>query len=205
MIAASRLVVATTNPNKLREIRGILDGAGVQVVGLDAFPPVAEPDETGTTFAENARQKAAYYATALGAVVVAEDSGLEVDGLGGEPGVHSARYGGQAAPTYPEKFALIYAGLRARGALGCPARFVCALAVADGAAILYEARGTIEGRVHDAPRGDRGFGYDPIFFFPPLGRTLAELDDDEKAAVSHRGAAFRQLRDHLATRPAWFR
>ena len=205
MIAASRLVVATTNPNKLREIRGILDGAGVQVVGLDAFPPVAEPDETGTTFAENARQKAAYYSTTLGAVVVAEDSGLEVDGLGGEPGVHSARYGGQAAPTYPEKFALVYAGLRARGALGCPARFVCALAVAEGAAILYEARGTIEGRVHDAPRGDRGFGYDPIFFFPPLGRTLAELDDGEKAAVSHRGAAFRRLRDHLATRPAWFR
>ncbi len=205
MIAGSRLVVATTNPNKLREIRGILDGTGVQVVGLDAFPPVAEPDETGTTFAENARQKAVYYSTAIGATVVAEDSGLEVDGLGGEPGVHSARYGGGAAPTYPEKFALIYAGLRARGAMGCPARFVCALAVADGTTILYEARGTVEGRVHGEPRGEHGFGYDPIFFFPPLGRTLAELDGQEKAAVSHRGAAFRQLRDHLATRPAWFR
>jgi len=205
MSAGGRIVAATTNPNKLREIRGILNGTGVQVVGLDAFPPVVEPEETGATFAENARQKATYYSTALGATVVAEDSGLEVDGLGGEPGVHSARYGGQAAPTYPEKFALIYAGLRARGALGCPARFVCALAVADGATILYEARGTIEGRVHDEPRGEHGFGYDPIFFFPPLGLTLAELDDEEKAAVSHRGAAFRQLRDHLATRPAWFR
>lgn len=204
MSAGSRLVVATTNPNKLREIRGILDGTGVQVVGLDAFPPVAEPEETGTTFAENARQKAVYYSTVMGATVVAEDSGLEVDGLGGEPGVHSARYGGEAAPTYPEKFALIYTGLRARGALGCPARFVCALAVADGATILYEARGTVEGRVHDEPRGAHGFGYDPIFFFPPLGRTLAELGEQEKAAVSHRGAAFRQLRDHLATRPAWF-
>ncbi len=205
MSAGGRIVAATTNPNKLREIRGILNGTGVQVVGLDAFPPVVEPEETGTTFAENARQKAVYYSAALGATVVAEDSGLEVDGLGGEPGVHSARYGGQAAPTYPEKFALIYAGLRARGALGCTARFVCALAVADGATILYEARGTVEGRVHDEPRGEHGFGYDPIFFFPPLGRTLAELDGAQKAAVSHRGAAFRQLRDHLAARPAWFR
>lgn len=205
MQPGGRLVVATTNPNKLREIRGILDGAGVSVVGLDAFPPVAEPQETGATFAENARQKAVYYSTALGAAVVAEDSGLEVDGLAGEPGVHSARYGGPAAPTYPEKFALIYAGLRARGALGCPARFVCALAVADGTTVLFEARGTVEGRVHDEPRGEHGFGYDPIFFFPPLGRTLAELDEQEKAAISHRGAAFRQLREHLDTRPAWFR
>ena len=203
MHPAGRLVVATTNPNKLREIRGILDGAGVTVEGLDAFPPVAEPEETGATFAENARQKAVYYATALGVTVVAEDSGLAIDGLGGEPGVHSARYGGPDAATYPQKFALVYAGLRARGALGSPARFVCALAVADGASILFEARGTIEGRVHDEPRGDHGFGYDPIFFYPPLGRTLAELGDDEKAAVSHRGTAFRHLRAHLATRPAW--
>jgi XTP/dITP diphosphohydrolase len=203
MHPGGRLVVATTNPNKLREIRGILDGAGVTVEGLDAFPPVAEPEETGATFEENARQKAVYYATALGVTVVAEDSGLEIDGLGGEPGVHSARYGGPAAATYPQKFALVYAGLRARGALGSPARFVCALAVADGASVLFEARGTIEGRVHDEPRGDHGFGYDPIFFYPPLGRTLAELGDGEKAAVSHRGAAFRHLRAHLAARPAW--
>src|SRR5512137_2490362 len=205
MSAAGRLVVATTNPNKLREIRGILNGTGVAVEGLDAFPPVVEPEETGATFAENARQKAIFYSTALGVTVVAEDSGLEVDGLGGEPGVQSARYGGPAAGTYPQKFALIYAGLRARGALGCPARFVCSLAVAAGATVLYEARGTIEGRIHDEPRGDHGFGYDPIFFYPPLGRTLAELGEDEKASVSHRGAAFRQLRAHLAERPAWFR
>jgi XTP/dITP diphosphohydrolase len=82
---------------------------------------------------------------------------------------------------------------------------VCALAVADGPAIVYEARGTIEGRVNDAPAGAGGFGYDPIFFYPPLGRTLAELNEREKASVSHRGQAFRQLRDHLASRPAWFR
>jgi len=205
MNAGLRLVVATTNANKLREIRGILDGTGVSVDGLDAFPAVAEPEETGATFAENARQKAICYSKALGVTVVAEDSGLEIDGLGGDPGVQSARYGGPAAATYPQKFALVYAGLRARGAMGSPARFVCALAVADGANILYEARGTIEGRVNDSPKGDGGFGYDPIFFYPPLGLTLAELDEGAKASVSHRGQAFRQLRAHLASHPAWFR
>jgi XTP/dITP diphosphohydrolase len=205
MSAGLRLVVATTNPHKLREIRGILNGTRVTVDGLEAFPPLAEPEETGATFAENARQKAVYYSTALGLVVAAEDSGLEIDGLGGEPGVQSARYGGPAADTYPKKFALLYEGLRRTGSLGSPARFVCALAVADGTDILYEARGTIEGRVNDVPRGSRGFGYDPIFFYPPLGRTLAELDEDEKASVSHRGQAFRQLRDHLSSRPSWFR
>jgi len=205
MNAGLRLVVATTNANKLREIRGILDGTGVRVEGLAAFPAVAEPEETGATFAENARQKAIYYSRALGVTVVAEDSGLEIDGLGGDPGVQSARYGGPAADTYPQKFALVYAGLRARGAMGSPARFVCALAVAGGASILYEARGTIEGRVNDSPKGDGGFGYDPIFFYPPLGLTLAELDEGAKAAVSHRGQAFRQLREHLASHPAWFR
>jgi XTP/dITP diphosphohydrolase len=205
MNAGLRLVVATTNANKLREIRGILDGTGVRVDGLEAFPAVAEPEETGATFAENARQKALYYSRVLHVTAVAEDSGLEIDGLGGEPGVQSARYGGLAAATYPQKFALVYAGLRARGAMGSPARFVCALAVADGANILYEARGTIEGRVNDAPRGDGGFGYDPIFYYPPLGLTLAELDEGAKASVSHRGQAFRQLREHLASHPAWFR
>jgi len=205
MHAGLRLVVATTNANKLREIRGILDGTGVSVDGLEAFPAVAEPEETGATFAENARQKAIYYSSVLGVTAVAEDSGLEIDGLGGEPGVQSARYGGPAAATYPQKFALVYAGLRARGAMGSPARFVCALAVANGADILYEARGTIEGRVNDSPKGDGGFGYDPIFFYPPLGLTLAELDEGAKASVSHRGQAFRQLREHLASHPAWFR
>jgi XTP/dITP diphosphohydrolase len=205
MSGGPRLVVATTNPNKLREIRGILDGTGVTVDGLDAFPAVAEPEETGATFAENARQKAIYYSSVLGVAVVAEDSGLEIDGLGGEPGVQSARYGGPAAAAYPQKFALVYEGLRAKDAMGSPARFVCALAVASGPAILFEARGTIEGCVSDAPAGDGGFGYDPIFFFPPLGRTLAELDEREKASVSHRGQAFRQLRDHLAANPPWLR
>jgi len=191
-----RLLVATTNPNKLREIRGSLADIDVELVGLDAFPPVAEPEEAGRTFAENARAKATYYSTRLGVVAVAEDSGLEIDALGGEPGIHSARYGGAALP-YPEKFAILYAKLRERRALDSPARFVCALAVARGAHILFEARGTIEGCVADVPRGAHGFGYDPMFYYPPLGRTLAELGEGEKGLVSHRGQAFRQLHDYL--------
>lgn len=191
-----RLLVATTNPNKVREIRGILAGLDVELTDLGAFPAVAEPEETGATFAENARAKAVYYSSILGVVAVAEDSGLEIDALGGDPGIHSARYGGVDA-TYPEKFALLYGRLRDLAALDSPARFVCALAVARGDRVLFEARGTIEGRVADTPRGTHGFGYDPMFFYPSLGRTLAELTDGEKALVSHRGAAFRQLRDYL--------
>jgi XTP/dITP diphosphohydrolase len=196
-----RLLVATTNRNKLREIRAIMGGLDIALDGLDAFPPIAEPEETGHTFAENARQKAGYYSTQLGVRVVAEDSGLEIDGLGGDPGVHSARYGGAAAESYAQKFALVYAGLRDRDALRSPARFVCALAVADGPRMVFEARGTIEGRISDAPLGEGGFGYDPIFFYPPLGRTLAQLAEHEKSLVSHRGQAFRQLRAHLAAHP----
>ncbi len=188
----TRLLVATTNPHKLREIRGILGAVDVELVGLDAFPAVAEPEEHGLTFADNAREKAVYYSGRLGVVAVADDSGLEVDALGREPGVHSARYGGANA-TYPEKFALLYGRLREHQALQSTARFVCALAVARGPQILFEARGTIEGRVADEPRGEHGFGYDPMFFYPPLGRTLGELPDADKARVSHRGQAFRQL------------
>jgi XTP/dITP diphosphohydrolase len=196
-----RLLVATTNRHKLREIRGILADLDLEIDGLDAYPSVDEPEETGHTFAENACQKAIYYSKWLGVVAVAEDSGLEIDGLGGEPGVHSARYGGADVAAYPQKFALIYGRLRERRRLGSPARFVCALAAADGASILYETRGTIEGRIADAPSGHGGFGYDPIFFYPPLGRTLAELDEDEKARISHRGLAFGQLRAHLLAHP----
>jgi XTP/dITP diphosphohydrolase len=112
------------------------------------------------------------------------------------PGVESARYGGVDA-TYPQKFALIYAALRARGALDSPARFVCALALAGGDRVLFEARGTIEGRVAPAPKGDGGFGYDPIFFYPPFKATLAEVGS-RKSEVSHRANAFRQLKMFLA-------
>lgn len=192
-----RLLLATTNPDKLREIRLILRGLPVEVENLDAHPPLPAPDESGSTVAENARLKARYYSAATGEIAVAEDSGLEIDALGGEPGVRSTRFGG-ADLTYPERFAIIYRLLRERGVAASPARFVCALAVARGDDIVFEARGVVEGTLAPEPRGTGGFGYDPIFYVPPCGRTLAEISPEDKAAVSHRGQAFRALRAWLA-------
>jgi XTP/dITP diphosphohydrolase len=201
MTAPVRLLIATTNPGKLREIHLILEGLPLRVIGLDDLPRIAEPEEQGRTFEENARAKALYYAAATGEVTVAEDSGLEIDALGGAPGVYSARFGLPEAHSYPDKFTLIYRELKARGAGGSPARFVCALALARQGRMLFEARGAVEGTVADTPRGSGGFGYDPILYYPPLGRTLAELDADQKAAVSHRGKAFRALRLYLEAQP----
>ena len=211
--APSRLLVATTNPGKLAEIRDILRGTPTALATLDDHPGIAEPEETGTTFAANARLKARYYAGATGELTVAEDSGLEIDALDGEPGVRSARFNGE---SYADKFAAIRRMLAERGADGSTARFVCALALArpstdpPGARpvprrqpparagdILWETAGIVEGRVQLPPRGDGGFGYDPIFHYPPYGRTLAEVTPEEKAAVSHRGQAFRRLRRRL--------
>jgi len=191
-----RLLVATTNANKVHEIRHLLSGLPVEVTTLAQWPDVAPPPETGRTFEENARAKARYYAGATGELTVAEDSGLEIDALGGAPGVESARFGGVETP-YPERFALIYRALADRGAGESAARFVCALALASGEQMLFETRGIVEGRIAPAPKGSGGFGYDPIFLYPPYGQTLAEAGDDRKAAVSHRGAAVRALRAFL--------
>jgi XTP/dITP diphosphohydrolase len=193
-----RLAVATTNRGKLREIAEMLKGLPFEIVTLADWPDIAAPEEDGRTFAENARLKALYYAARTGELTVAEDSGLEIDELGGAPGIESARFGGPDS-TYAEKFDLIYSRLRANGpgdAAGSPARFVCALALVRDGRILFESRGVVEGRIAPEPRGSGGFGYDPIFFYPPFGCTLAEAGD-RKAAVSHRGEAFRALRGFL--------
>jgi XTP/dITP diphosphohydrolase len=128
---------------------------------------------------------------------VAEDSGLEIDALGGAPGVESARFGGTDT-TYPEKFALIYGALRAQSAVTSTARFVCALSLVRPDRVVFETRGTVEGRIAPEPKGSGGFGYDPIFFYPPFGQTLAEVGE-RKSNVSHRGQAFRALRAFLET------
>jgi len=200
------LLIATTNAGKLREIRGLLAGVPVNLRGLDDYPSVPEPDETGETFADNARLKARAYAKALGgqleagSLVVAEDSGLAVDALDGEPGVRSARFLGPAA-TYAERFEAIERRLAAQPSRPRTARFVCALAAVElGGSIAFETSGTVEGIIATVPAGTHGFGYDPIFFHPPLGRTLAEASDEEKRAVSHRGQAFRALAAWLAAR-----
>ena len=196
LAAASTLLVATTNDAKLAEIRALLADLPVELVTLARWPDLAPPDETGRTFVENARLKARYYAAATDLPTVAEDSGLEIDALGGAPGVESARFGGTHT-SYAQKFALIYERLRAVPGAPSSARFICALAFADRDALLFETRGTIEGRIAPEPRGEGGFGYDPIFFYPPFECTLAEAGD-RKSAVSHRGTAFRAFRDYLA-------
>jgi XTP/dITP diphosphohydrolase len=192
------LLIATTNTGKLREIQSMLAGLPMDIRALSAdavhvaLPP---PEETGETFAENARLKALYYANATGLLTVAEDSGLEIDALNGAPGVRSARYPGA---TYEERFRNLYTELAARHATPpITARFVAVLALARGHEILFEARGTVEGEIAPAPRGNGGFGYDPIFYYPPYGHTLAEVTDADKSRISHRGAAFRQLRSFL--------
>src|SRR5436190_8290218 len=137
-----RLLLATTNPGKIREIRDILGGVPFELVTLAGWPGLAPPEETERTFEDNARQKAAYYAAATGELTVAEDSGLEIDALDGVPGVESARFGG-ANTSYPDKFALIYEALRAKGSLESSARFVCALVLAKGDRVLFETRGIV--------------------------------------------------------------
>ena len=199
----TRLLIATTNPNKLREIRDVLADTGVELVSLSDLPPIAEPEETGQTFQDNARLKAFYYAghvaQAAGprVLTVAEDSGLIVDALDGEPGVRSARFLRPDA-TYAERFAEIYRRLDGRPDRPRTARFICALAVVRGSDLLFEAEGAIEGEISDTPRGSGGFGYDPIFHYPPYGRTLAEVTDVEKLRVAHRGHAFRKLGEWLS-------
>jgi XTP/dITP diphosphohydrolase len=193
-----RLLVATTNANKVREIRELLAGVPCELMTLATYPAVPPPEETGQTFEDNARQKALYYAAATGELTVAEDSGLEIDALGGSPGVESARFGG-ADTSYAHKFSMLYDALRGIGRTGgdYAARFVCAVALARGTRVLFEARGTVEGLIAPEPKGEGGFGYDPIFFYRPYERTLAEVTQEQKAAVSHRGAAFRKLREFL--------
>ena len=190
------LLVATTNPGKLSEIRPLFEDLPIDLVTLADLPAIEAPQETGRTFMEIARLKAQYYAAATGLLTVAEDSGLEIDALGGAPGVESARFGGVES-SYDHKFELIYEGLAARGNPDRTARFVCAVALAEGAEIRFEALGNVEGTIAAAPTGRGGFGYDPIFYYPPYGSTLAEVDGAKKAAVSHRGNAFRQLRNWL--------
>jgi XTP/dITP diphosphohydrolase len=195
-----KLLVATTNPGKIREIRGILTGAPVDILTLDSLPPVEPPEETGSTFAENARLKALYYNRMSGLASVADDSGLEIAALNGAPGVESARWEGN---DYSVKFRRIHELLRARGQSGSRARFVCAVALAANGEIQYEVEGTVEGEIAAQPRGSNGFGYDPIFLYPPLGRTLGEVTDQLKATLSHRGAAFRALRQYLIDLPTF--
>ena len=200
MTRVHSIVLATRNSGKFREIARTLGEMPVEIVSLADFAELAEPAETGDTFAENAREKATYYALATGRWCLADDSGLEVDALNGAPGVRSARYAVDDCPPGAERETIDRANnarLLAELA-GVPdekrtARFVCHLALADAGRILIEAFDTVEGIIAHAPHGENGFGYDPLFFVPDLGCTTAELPPEKKNAISHRGKAVRQF------------
>lgn len=164
--------------------------------GLDAVPP---PEENGTTFEENATAKAIYYSQFTTGYVVADDSGLEVDALGNAPGVQSARYAGPQAEDSENNRLLLenLAGVHSRSA-----RFVCVLAVARQGRLLFTAQGAADGEILTEPTGSRGFGYDPLFFYSPLGKSFGELSSREKLTVSHRGNAIRKLFQWVAARTA---
>ena len=191
-----RLLIATNNPGKATELRALLKGSGWDIVTPRDIGLELEVSESGRDYAENAKIKAAGFAKASGLVALADDSGLEVDALGGEPGHLSARYAGPGADD-TQRYARLLERLRGVPPEKRSARFRCLIAVArpTGETELFE--GECRGVVAEAPRGETGFGYDPIFYLPERGRTLAELPLSEKNAVSHRGAAARKARPFL--------
>ena len=205
MSAPREIVVATGNPHKVEEIRAILGPSGLVIRSLDEVGgPYPEPDEPGRTFEANARIKAIAYARATGRVVLADDSGLEVDALGGEPGVDSAIWAG-AHGTRAERDARNNEKLaeRMRGVPweGRAARFVCCMCVADPQGrVVAETRGTFEGRIGQEPRGGHGFGYDPWLWLDDAGCSSAELPPETKNARSHRGHAARAMAAALQAR-----
>jgi XTP/dITP diphosphohydrolase len=191
-MARTTLLIATLNPGKVREIRHFLATLPFEVTGLESIASVPPCIEDGKTFEANAIKKALYYSQFTQTITMADDSGLVVDALHGEPGLHSARYLGQAASD-PERCQSILARMEDVSEPLRSARFVCSIALAKDQRMLATFSGVVEGVINHAPRGQNGFGYDPIFFIPELGKTMAELEADEKLEISHRGRALRQL------------
>jgi XTP/dITP diphosphohydrolase len=192
-----RLVVATGNLGKFREIAALLDGLAILLVPLDRDTAASMPPESGDSFQENARIKAVAAAALTGTVALADDSGLEVDALGGQPGVLSARFGGPGR-TDADRCRLLLDKLIAVPPEGRSARFRCVVAIAEPSGQVRYAEGACEGRITVAPRGTLGFGYDPLFEVPSLGRTLAEIDSDVKNRLSHRAQAVGRARAILS-------
>jgi len=184
-----RLLVATTNPGKLREFKELLAPLRLPLLSLPDVTDISEPDETGSTFPENAKIKASSYARQTGEWVIADDSGLEIHRLAGAPGVHSARVAG-ASSSYEEKMRSILQQLDGVDPQYRGARFVSVIALADpGGMILFTVEGACEGSIGFEPRGGHGFGYDPIFIPAGFDRSFGEMSDEEKRVLSHRGKA----------------
>ncbi|HEX6184074.1 MAG TPA: RdgB/HAM1 family non-canonical purine NTP pyrophosphatase [Pyrinomonadaceae bacterium] len=200
MAAHTELLIATGNAGKIRELSQLLAGAPLRLRMLSEFEDVAEAEETGTTFAENATLKALHYSAHAGLLTLSDDSGLAVDALGGAPGVYSARYAGAHA-TYAERMARLLGELEAAGGTDRRARFVCVIAVADPSDEKVETfEGVCEGRIAREPRGTGGFGYDPLFIPDGHERTFGELPAEVKHSLSHRARALTKAVHHLRTR-----
>jgi XTP/dITP diphosphohydrolase len=199
-MTARRVLVATSNAGKLRDFAGAAEAHGISIAAIPNFSSLPPVVEDGATFEANARKKAEAYSLAVPVeLVLADDSGLEVDALGGAPGVHSARYTNAEPHTLDSNIKDDANNARVLRELeGVPrekrtARFVCVLAAARDGRTIATFYGAVEGTILDAPCGHNGFGYDPLFYFPQIGKTLAELTAVEKSRYSHRGAAFRQF------------
>lgn len=195
-----RVLIATSNPGKLRDLAGAASRYGIEAAALPQFSTFPLVIEDGETFEINARKKAAAYSRyAHDEIVIADDSGLEVDALGGEPGVHSARYAADDPPAAAANTddgannAKLIRNIQKIPLEKRTGRFVCWIAAARNGEVLAVFEGKAEGLILDKPRGGNGFGYDPLFLFPPLGKTFAELSAEEKAGYSHRGKAFRKF------------
>jgi XTP/dITP diphosphohydrolase len=196
------LVLASRNAGKTGELREFLKDFPIEIKNLDDFGPIPPVEEDGTTFDENAYKKAAFTAKVLGLPALADDSGLEVDALGGLPGVHSARYAGPNASDTDNSAKL---WRKMKGKTNRIATFVCVISIAvpSGMALTYEGR--CEGLIAEAPAGENGFGYDPLFYYPALNRTFAQLSLEEKNQVSHRGKALAQLKEEFNQALTWIR
>ena len=203
-----RILIATSNPGKIRDFAGAASAVGIEVAPLPNFASLSPVIEDGATFEANARKKAeAYSQHAGGELVIADDSGLEVDALGGAPGVHSARYAADephAAEMNADdeaNNAKLVRKIRRVPVEKRKGRFVCWIAAAREGKTLAVFEGKAEGIIIERPKGSNGFGYDPLFYFPAIGKTFAELSPEEKAKYSHRGAAFRAFLDWYEPQP----
>jgi XTP/dITP diphosphohydrolase len=194
------VLIATTNRHKLEELRAIFSNLPYQLFSLNDAQIDFDVEETGTTFQANSELKALTYARASGKLSLADDSGLEIDALGGAPGVYSARFAGVDTP-YEERFRLLYERLRDIPPEQRTARFRCVITIAEPSGYYQSVEGTLEGRIADAPRGVHGFGYDPIFFVPEYGMTSAELAPEVKNRISHRAQAAQRARVLLENWP----
>jgi XTP/dITP diphosphohydrolase len=196
------IVIATRNKGKTAEIRDLLKGFPVSIKDLDDFGPIPDVIEDGDTFDENAYKKASFTARVLGIPALADDSGLMVEALNGLPGVHSARYAGENASDEDRQQKLLK---EMQGIDNRKAAFECTISIAvpTGPALTYEGR--CEGIIAEKAKGANGFGYDPVFFYPPLGKTFAELTREEKSRVSHRGRALKEIKDEFGKVIKWIK